>query len=62
MWSMDSLELLCWNIVGLICNIVWTGVTTGLVFWILNRLNFILIIMFAKLMFQIQYAEGGNGT
>ena len=62
MWSMDCLELLCWNIVGLICNIVWTGVTTGLVFWILNRLNFILIKMFAKLMFQIQYAEGGNGT
>ena len=44
-WTLDSLELLCWNMVGMVANVVWTGVTTGLVFWVLNRYNMLRVEM-----------------
>ena len=44
-WTLESLELLCWNMVGMVANVVWTGVTTGLVFWVLNRYNMLRVEM-----------------
>ena len=36
-WNLESLELLGWNMVGMISIILWTGSSTGLIFWLLKR-------------------------
>ena len=38
-WSLESLELFGWNMVGMVSIILWTGSTTGLIFWLLKRSN-----------------------
>ena len=38
-WSLESLELLGWNMVGMVPIILWTGTTTGIIFWLLKRSN-----------------------
>ena len=37
--SMESVRLLGWNIVGMLVIIIWTGVTMGLVFYVLKKFN-----------------------
>ena len=37
--SMESVRLLGWNIVGMLVIITWTGVTMGLVFYVLKKFN-----------------------
>ena len=38
-WSLDSAQLLGWNMAGMAATIAWTGATTGLVFWGLDNYN-----------------------
>jgi Amt family ammonium transporter len=37
--SMESVRLLGWNIVGMLVIITWTGITMGLVFYVLKKYN-----------------------
>ena len=33
------MELFGWNMVGMVSIILWTGFTTGIIFWLLKRSN-----------------------
>ena len=49
-WSLDSAQLLGWNMAGMAATIAWTGATTGLVFWGLDNYNMLRCLLLLLLL------------
>ena len=66
-WSLDSAQLLGWNMAGMAATIAWTGATTGLVFWGLDNYNMLrwllllLLLLLSLLLVRVEMEHEFKG-